>query len=279
MFEIYLHRNRVNGKVYVGLTDKGMLARWAGHLKRAQQEARRGCNVYFHNALMKYGPDVWDHEVLETADITRAEAAVLESKWISRYRSNDKEKGYNSTPGGNVSEGPMQESVRRKISASVKKLMTDPERRRKHSEMMKARAKIHANPFLGKSHEDKAKVVMAAKSKAYQDIHGNPFAGKTHDAKTRQRMSEAAKKRCADPNWKAPSQVNGVSVETRKKMSEARKGKHTGKISKEMLLESCRGCTTQKQLAERLGCTAANVSYLVKIFEVSSELRKVMKKL
>ena len=54
---VYSHFNTINGKYYVGQTWKTIDRRWYEHTHSA------GCRK-FHNAIQKYGQDVWDHAVL-----------------------------------------------------------------------------------------------------------------------------------------------------------------------------------------------------------------------
>lgn len=273
MYEIYLHTNKVNGKVYVGLTHKGISLRWKNHVKKAKYAVKKKQSTYFQNAIVKYGSENWDHSILETGLDTLELAEDAERKWVAHYKSNQREFGYNSTDGGDVASGVMTPEVRKKISESVKKLMEDPDRRLRQSEIMKQWATENENPFLGKTHSDKSRKVMGEKSRAYQEAHGNPFAGQIHDKETRARMSAAAKKRCADPNWQSPFVKNGVSEETRKKLSDARKGKPTGRYTIEQILAACEGCRTQKEVAAKLGCTAANISFLMRHFDIVEEVK------
>ena len=60
---IYLIRNRLNGKSYVGQTVKTLQARWAEHIR----DARKGSPFLFHRAIRKYGVEVFSESLLATA--------------------------------------------------------------------------------------------------------------------------------------------------------------------------------------------------------------------
>lgn len=276
-YEVYLHTNTINNKIYIGITSRSMDERWNNHVKKSFYENRKNLNTsYFHQSIVKYSADVWSHQLLEIIDGTLQDAKDTETKWIAFYKSNEKNIGYNLTKGGDVSDN-MSEEVRQKISEKISILMQDPIRRETQSKKMKEHWKNNPNPFAGKTHSEESKTIMGAKSKTYQEEHGNPFAGKTHDEETRKRMSEAAKERCKDPNWQAPLQKE-VRDETREKMAAAKRGKHSGKISKDDILRVSKECKTKKEIAEKLGCTPANITHLVKSFDIKNQVGKLLGK-
>jgi len=100
---VYLIRNRVNGKVYVGKTerrqapDKSLAWRWRTHCRVAE----RGGSAMLHRAIRKYGAASFSAEVIcETAD--RFELIEFEKKFIAQFRSFPPALGfgYNLTAGG-----------------------------------------------------------------------------------------------------------------------------------------------------------------------------------
>lgn len=100
---VYLIRNCVNGKVYVGKTerrqapDKALAWRWRTHCRVAE----RGGSAMLHRAIRKYGAASFSVEVIcETAD--RFELIELEKKFIAQFRSFPPALGfgYNLTAGG-----------------------------------------------------------------------------------------------------------------------------------------------------------------------------------
>lgn len=59
-YEVYKITNKVNGKVYIGITNRGAGARFKQHLF----EAEHGSSFRFHNALRKYGADGFDINII-----------------------------------------------------------------------------------------------------------------------------------------------------------------------------------------------------------------------
>lgn len=86
---IYKITNKVNGKCYIGQTRYTLEFRWRQHIHKKD-------NVYFHQAIHKYGVDNFDKEVLEECDIKD-----LDSREIFYIAKFDTFKnGYNLTVGG-----------------------------------------------------------------------------------------------------------------------------------------------------------------------------------
>ena len=89
---VYMHENRINGKKYIGITSGDPQNRWAngrGYYR----------NKHFTDAIERYGWDAFDHRILY-ANLTKDDACRIEQKMIAKYGTQDKNKGYNLTSGG-----------------------------------------------------------------------------------------------------------------------------------------------------------------------------------
>lgn len=86
---IYKVTNKVNGKSYIGQTRYTLEFRWRQHLHKKD-------NVYFHNAIKKYGAENFSLEVLEECDVDKLNSREI--FYIAKY--NTFENGYNLTLGG-----------------------------------------------------------------------------------------------------------------------------------------------------------------------------------
>lgn len=146
MFTVYLHRNKTNGKVYVGITSKSPKRRWKNGLGYSDQSL-------FWRAIVKYGWDNFEHEIL-FENLTQEEAESLERKLISKYRSNERKFGYNLADGGRVNKGyKLSDETRQRLSEShlgitawnkgLKGYIVPSARGKKRSE--EARKKMSAN--------------------------------------------------------------------------------------------------------------------------------------
>lgn len=92
---IYLVRNLVNDKLYVGQTVREISMRWRHHM----QDAKHGSRLALHRAIRKYGPEQFTVEQLSPA-CTEQEMNNLERIWIVILQSTTTERGYNLTYGG-----------------------------------------------------------------------------------------------------------------------------------------------------------------------------------
>ena len=82
-YKVYKHTNKINGKVYIGITSyRYAKTRWSNGNGYSQQSL-------FWNAICKYGWDNFDHEILFD-NLTQEEACQKEIELIKLYKSNDR---------------------------------------------------------------------------------------------------------------------------------------------------------------------------------------------
>lgn len=106
MKTIYLHRNKINNKVYIGQTIQPIEERWkngAGY---------KTC-YYFYNAIQKYGWDNFEHIILEQSeDWTQEELNNKEKEYIQKFNSTNPKYGYNICDGGsNISPNALPKAI------------------------------------------------------------------------------------------------------------------------------------------------------------------------
>lgn len=88
---VYMHRNKINNKVYIGQTCN-IKVRW-------HPISYKGSS-YFYNAIEKYGWDNFEHIIL-IDNLSLEEANQKEKYFIKIYESTNRNKGYNLKTGGN----------------------------------------------------------------------------------------------------------------------------------------------------------------------------------
>lgn len=89
---VYAHENKVNGKVYIGITSQeNPENRW--------QHGKGYKGTYFYNAINKYGWDKFDHKILFSG-LSQKDACEIEIKLIKDLQANNREYGYNIADGG-----------------------------------------------------------------------------------------------------------------------------------------------------------------------------------
>src|SRR5690606_41471619 len=86
---VYKATNRVNGKMYIGITSQTLQSRKWKHFSDARLKVY---NSKFHRSIRKYGEDGFRWEDIDRAD-TMEELNKRESYWISFF--NTYENGYN----------------------------------------------------------------------------------------------------------------------------------------------------------------------------------------
>lgn len=95
---VYIHINKINGKVYIGQTCKGTKQRW-----RKNGEGYKK-NVYFYKAIQKYGWDNFKH-IIVYKNLTQEEANYYERFLIKKYNALNSNYGYNLREGGSNLSG------------------------------------------------------------------------------------------------------------------------------------------------------------------------------
>lgn len=92
MYTVYMHEHKENGKKYIGITCQDVYKRWGnGRCYKI--------GSYFRRAIDKYGWDMFRHQILYT-DLSYQDACRLEAELIAKYRTNEREYGYNNSSGG-----------------------------------------------------------------------------------------------------------------------------------------------------------------------------------
>ena len=193
-YYLYKHTNKVNGKVYIGITSQKPEQRWSNGSGYSTQ--------HFSRAIKKYGWDGFKHEVLYS-NLSEIQAKVLEVSLIHYYKSTNPKYGYNVSEGGDI----ISEETKVKLSKAHKGKVLSEETKAKLS-------KAHKGKII--SEEQKAKLSEANK-------------GKRHSEETKAKISEANKGKVrTEETRKKLSEINKghiVSKDTRKKISEAMKDK------------------------------------------------------
>ena len=105
---VYSHTNKVNGKIYIGLTSMKPEERW-------KNGVGYHAGTHFRNAIDKYGWDNFEHRIIKDG-LTEDEASYWEQYYISFYNSTDRRYGYNMSSGGESGGHPQTEETRKKIS-------------------------------------------------------------------------------------------------------------------------------------------------------------------
>lgn len=106
MVGIYIIRNLVNNKIYIGQSID-IERRWQEHKRMYKKESERK-HSYLYNAIYKYGIDSFSFDVLEECD----EAILNEREiyYIDKFNATDHDIGYNITAGGDSNSHLLNEN-------------------------------------------------------------------------------------------------------------------------------------------------------------------------
>jgi group I intron endonuclease len=163
---IYCATNKFNGKVYIGLTTKGLSRRKLAHYSDARNNID---GSYFHRAIRKHGDGNFKWEIIDENNDLKI-LKMLERLYIARYESMDHDIGYNITEGGDGNRGlKHSEESKRKIGLASKG--------RKHTNETKKLISQHSkgenNPIYGQKRPEELKKTVSQKQ------HGKGLFGFT----------------------------------------------------------------------------------------------------
>ena len=182
---VYMVRNKVNGKIYFGITEDDFDTRYRGSIKNTK-------NKHLKNSIKKYG--IENFEINKEFDVAYNENDLydLEDMYICLYNTLDDKYGYNKRRSGSKHKGSGKhsEETRHKQSES-KKYFYSTEKGMKARQKISDSKKGDKNPFYGKKRPQHSEQMLG------QD---NPFYGKHHTEETKRKISEAKKGKYSGEN-------------------------------------------------------------------------------
>lgn len=147
-YKIYKCTNNVNGKVYIGYTQKSLDKRIIEH----KSNSKKGSHYLLHKAIQKYGVDAFHWEIIFESKDKNYLLEEMECYFIKEYNSYfENNCGYNMTYGG---QGGMTDKTHSEETKNKLKI---------------ARNKRHVEPMLGKKHSDESKNKMSESRKNNPD--------------------------------------------------------------------------------------------------------------
>lgn len=173
---IYVHRNKINGKHYVGQTiQEDIENRWR------EGKGYKG-NQVFKKAIEKYGWENFEHIIVPEIFRTQKELNEAEVRYIEKYDSI--KNGYNILPGGfsNPMANPESREKMRKAITGLKRTPEQIERNRQ--------AKLNKWNNMDPIEKEKVRKKLSEAAKKRTGFgEKNPFYGKTHSEETRKTLS------------------------------------------------------------------------------------------
>lgn len=136
-YSVYMHKNKINGKIYIGITcQQPIKRRWRNG------NCYKNCSKFFR-AIEKYGWNNFEHIIL-LENLSKKQAENKEIEFIKKY--NSIKEGYNILKGGNLSN---------------KDIIFTQE----HKEKIGIANKGEKNGMFGKTHNKKVKNIISKKTK------------------------------------------------------------------------------------------------------------------
>lgn len=259
---VYCHTHTESGRRYVGLTSRSMERRWSQHV--VQSRASKDGRWHFPNAIRKYGPEAFSHEVLAECK-TLEDGNATEEALVLQYETRDPSKGFNLMKGGDHTPHPIknpwdrpefrekhkdawkrfhtpQARAKQRISltteirsAATKKAMARPDVKAKRAVFQNDpvyRAQI-SNSLKASlsSPEARERMSLASKESATEEVRAKrstSIRAAYEDPEVKQRHAEAVKIVQNLPHLLAKRRAYRASPETKAKISAASTGKeHT----------------------------------------------------
>lgn len=262
-WNVYIHRNIINNKAYIGITSMEPKERWgcdgANYTKKS--------NRVFAKAIKKYGWNNFEH-IIWANNLSEEEAKRWEVRLIALFRTNvcrwkHNTCGYNMTDGGEGTTGynhpqevrekmrqsrigkPMSDEIKQKISQTTTGKKLSKETKQKISDSKKGippsnqclEALKVANTGKQLTEEHKQKISQALKGQKKSEetrfkisqarigiVFSDEHREKLRQASLGHKLSEEHKQKLLQTHL-----GKKVSDVTKQKMSNARKGKYTGK--------------------------------------------------
>lgn len=104
---VYVHKNKINNKVYIGQTSDSLE-------RRSRGGSGYKSSPHFYHAIQEYGWENFEHFILES-NLTSAQADIREKFWIKAFDSTNPDKGYNLTEGGKYAQTTGKAKTRKKV--------------------------------------------------------------------------------------------------------------------------------------------------------------------
>lgn len=228
---IYLLRNKVNDKRYVGRTCKNIEIRWKEHVQASRTNVN--CGMLIVQAIAKYGENEFERSVLEECE--NDVVGAREIFWINELGTHVSNGGYNLTFGG---DGGMigfkaSDETRAKMSRSQKGKKRSPEacekmrikatgRKMSPEAIEKTASKLRGRKQRPEVIESRASKLRGRKMTQEQKEHLSRVQRAKnfkHNEESKRKISEKCRGK-VPPNKGVP-----MSEETRRKCSLALKGK------------------------------------------------------
>lgn len=238
---VYIHRNKINNKSYIGITSRKPEERWGND----GSQYSKGRQDAFRSAIKKYGWDNFEHIVWEE-NISESKAKYLERLLIALFKTNcakyhNPSYGYNLTDGGDGTNGYKHtDEAREKMS----------------------KAKLGTKPWnTGMKMPEEYRLKLSEAHKGYK----MPQSQKDKISNNGKEFwaSPENKKKISGENH--PNFGKHLSEETKKKIGNAHRGRKHSEEFKKKLSEAHMGFIVSEETKKKISENNANKRQIVQL--------------
>lgn len=220
-YVIYKCTNKINGKIYIGKTKKGLKKRILTHKADWKFAAKVGdASKPLYNAFSKYGFENFSWEVIDTAE-TEKELNEKEKYWINELKSSVIFENYNIGDGGeggdNFTNNPNKDRIVENFKKRKHFSLTDEHKKK----LLEGRKRYLESE---KSKESFKKISNSLKE--YFKTHEAPATGRPVSEQTREKIRQTLGDRCKGE--KNPNFGHKWTQEMKDSLSMKQKGKYDG---------------------------------------------------
>lgn len=194
-YTLYWHINKINNKVYVGITCQKCINRWNNGNGYKKQ-------TLFNNAIQKYGWGGFEHKIIHE-NLSKEKACILERAYISFFKK--RSLSYNAADGGEANDGWNQsEEIKQRLSDARKGEKNpmygkriSPESRKRQAESLRGRTmsektrKKMSESRKGWVPSDEIKSKISNTLKGKYKGEKNPMYGKKQKPETVERLRQS----------------------------------------------------------------------------------------
>ncbi len=234
-----------SGKSYIGISLKGVDARWAKHVEHAMGKRSAGA---LYAALRKYGPDTFTRTLLaEEDDWTTLRAmeitAIREHQTLAPI-------GYNITQGGEGTRTRLSAEAKANISAAQKARFRRPEERARLRAFAEIGRKVRSERYRvereerkPEQDERKRKQAEYVQSPEFKALASKAIRDGLAAPEVRAKVLACAKQRSESPHWRARisasktgKKVAPCSEQRKQRIAEARRREWADPVIRERRL-------------------------------------------
>lgn len=246
---VYCHTHTESGRRYVGVTSQTWEKRWKNHIHVAKSS--KGGRWHFPNAIRKYGPTAFSHEVLGVYD-SLEEANQIEKEKIEEWDLRNPKKGFNLAPGGQHSPHPIRKNpwnnpeYRAKQTPRLIAMTHTPQAKANH------RTAVRTPEYRAKQSEIQKQITSSPEVRARMSaIQKAAHQGRVYGPEFRKRMATmwAGRKH----SQKSIDKIRAANMGNKHTLGKTLSEEHKEKIRKALKLKSKEISSKNKKYVEKDG--------------------------